>query len=667
MKTKMIHTIVCFFWENSVTVFLHQYNKENKKGILLSSAHAELIDGWEHIDKTLDKAITEVETSSGYSGESLLYILSSSFTDHTSGAIRKPFLNSLKSLVNILGFKSLGYICVKEIAERVLEENEFIKRTGYVIEVDSTTITIYLYTKNKIRFVGSTAKTDDIGSDILSVISDHDNLILTSVLYIYGQQLDTPYTKKLSTCVWPNHLFVQIPKIVPIDHDKLYSAMNTLIERNLDLSEKNVSSEPQIVTKTGFYINKDISYLPEEMPDKRKNFFNLAGFLKEKVSKIRFPHLIFSNKLVYLIFGILFVSIFFSVGIILLHRAEIKILYNSKTVKEDFDMKLVEGSLTDQDQVNMIKGSETVTVLINQKTTGKQEKGDKAKGTVVIHNWGNQPVSLKKGEIITAVNSTYTYTLDSDIQVPAAKEVGIGTKETGKLKTTVTASSIGTEYNLSKDTKFTVSNRSQNSIFAVSDTAFIGGSKSTVTTVSKNDFMMAEASATKSAIIEFKKRNKSSKEIIYIYEAIKTKILEATPSAEIGEEKTELTYTADVNITFTGIKTRTLQGRISEMLSKNLKPVEKIASDSMSFSVSTYKEDSSTVNVLASAKTELIIEKDKIQTRVAGKSKDNAKREILALLPVQTVQITIRPEFIPFFSNRLPFIKSFISTDIQNR
>ena len=117
-------------------------------------------------------------------------------------------------------------------------------------------------------------------------------------------------------------------------------------------------------------------------------------------------------------------------------------------------------------------------------TTGKKEIGEKAKGKVTIYNNATDHAELSSGTVIKSSNNLL-FLLDKDVTVSSASgDVFSGTKP-GKTDVAVTAKEIGSESNLPSDTKFTVGG---NTTLAVkTESALSGGSKKSITVVSKDD------------------------------------------------------------------------------------------------------------------------------------------------------------------------------------
>lgn len=183
--------------------------------------------------------------------------------------------------------------------------------------------------------------------------------------------------------------------------------------------------------------------------------------------------------------AILFVLIFagFFVAGQTLTKAEVTIKVNAKPYEKDFDASVI-ASGTPNAAKHQITGEEIVANASGSQkavTTGTKKVGQKAKGAVIVRNWGTQDKSFPQNtELIT--NDGLKFTLDNDIRV-ASRSAGPGT-----TKVNSTADGIGQKYNLSTTSSLlTIVGFDSTFYDATIDTVFTGGDEKQVTVVSKED------------------------------------------------------------------------------------------------------------------------------------------------------------------------------------
>jgi len=146
------------------------------------------------------------------------------------------------------------------------------------------------------------------------------------------------------------------------------------------------------------------------------------------------------------------------------------------------------------------KEQQGITTLIAQKksvsgsaqestpTTGEATVGDKASGSITIANKSSGSITLKPGTPIISDSGNYKFILDTAVTVasPSADDiVKAQLPKTTGVK--VTASKIGAELNIGKDTTFSVDNYPKSSLYAIAENDFSGGTSRTVKAVDKSD------------------------------------------------------------------------------------------------------------------------------------------------------------------------------------
>jgi hypothetical protein len=175
-------------------------------------------------------------------------------------------------------------------------------------------------------------------------------------------------------------------------------------------------------------------------------------------------------------------------------KATVTLSIRPNTVSQDGTVTFSSTESTDYSK--NILSAKPVTASVDGsasgKATGTQAIGDKAKGTVTLYNNStDSDVTITSGTTITSSNGL-KFTLDKDADIASASgDVFSGTKP-GTTDVSVTASDIGTDYNLPSGTTFSISGNSN--VAAKNGSAFSGGTKKTVTVVSKNDLTNLKSS-----------------------------------------------------------------------------------------------------------------------------------------------------------------------------
>lgn len=121
-------------------------------------------------------------------------------------------------------------------------------------------------------------------------------------------------------------------------------------------------------------------------------------------------------------------------------------------------------------------------------TTGKRTTGQVAKGEVTITNKTGSSKNFASGTELRANNLKFTLSESVTVASASATTTADGeTKTYGKANVKVTATDIGPEGNLEKDTSFAIAGFTKDDYEAIAAATFSGGSKKDIKVVSAND------------------------------------------------------------------------------------------------------------------------------------------------------------------------------------
>ncbi len=316
------------------------------------------------------------------------------------------------------------------------------------------------------------------------------------------------------------------------------------------------------------------------------------------------------------------------------------------------------------DIANKTLAFETVSVsedgTATTPSTGKDYVGDKAKGSVTIFNNSSSTVSLSSGTKITSSNNL-DFTLDSSVSVSSASgDIFTGTKP-GTTSVNVTASAIGTDYNLPSGTKFSIG--SNTDIAAKNDNAFSGGTKKAVTVVSSGDMNKLLTDLPKSleqkAQNDLKSKVTDGKTIIaqFISEDISNKSFDK----KAGEQASSVSLKGTVDFEAISYSNDDMLSLANSVFPSS----EKILQGNFTVDASNIKQQKSgdiTADLTFNAKLMPNIDIYSLRKQIAGESKQKAINTLSNLDQAQSVDINFNPS-IPLLPQNLPgdYKKIFIN------
>lgn len=410
---------------------------------------------------------------------------------------------------------------------------------------------------------------------------------------------------------------------------------------------------------------------------RRKNSPNILAGLTAALSSIKLPknvkipEALKRNKNVKL--GILALGIILLLGIGLSMfyfrgvKAEVVLSVKPREVTETETVTFTTDS--DSDFSGNIIAAKRVTIEvegeITANATGKKDTGEKAKGTVTIFNSSNRPVDLTGGTTITSANNI-VFTLDKDVRVASASgDIFTGTRP-GTTQAAVTARDLGTEGNLPSGTRFTVGGNS--TLAARNDSAFSGGSKKTITVVSRNDYAKLREelpeSLEKKAADELSAKNTGGETVLPGF--IKTSITEEEFDKDVDEEAKQVKLTGTVTFEGMSYKNSDLEEYDKAVLSEDADEVN-FASGSLKNEVKNTKvinenEIQGTLTITAGLLPK--INEEDVVNKLKGKSAGEA-REILGTIPqVAESEIKYSPNIL-FLSRVFPRLPNDIIVSVK--
>lgn len=316
-----------------------------------------------------------------------------------------------------------------------------------------------------------------------------------------------------------------------------------------------------------------------------------------------------------------------------------------------------------------IVAAKNVTTTVNGElsinTTGKKDTGEKAKGQVTIYNNSDDPERLSSGAIIKASNGQQ-FVIDKDVSVSSASgDIFSGTKP-GTADVSVTAKEFGSEYNMPSNTKFSIGGN--NLLAAKNDSAFSGGSKKTITVVSKEDMAKLRVELPQTledkAMSELSKAADSGETVLPV--VLSTRLTKEKFDKKLDDEAKKLKLTATIQFAGLAYADEDLEQYTKSLLKGDNSANVNIADNSVKNTVEdakkkNEKEVEATVNLEAGLLP--VINKEEITRDLDGKSLSEAQAILERLPQLESSEITFSPN-IPLLPNVFPSLPKNITVDI---
>ncbi len=369
----------------------------------------------------------------------------------------------------------------------------------------------------------------------------------------------------------------------------------------------------------------------------------------------RLASLLKGNKLSLIPAGLVVIFVLLLLLYLFGRSALVTIAIDAKKVSQEKDVTFSASSSTDA--AKNIISAQFIDATENGSTstdaTGKKDIGTPAKGTVTMFNNGDGSITFPKGTIITSSNNL-KFTLDKDIPV-ASPSGDASNPQPGTANVAVTANDIGTQHNLPSNTKFTIGTNPLAVYAAKNDNPFSGGTKKSITVVSKDDIAKLESDLVKS--LEGKAKEDISKKIsgdkILLPVFISQTLANKSVDKKEGDEASKVTLKADViykSITYTKADLILFAKGILGQKDNLILDENRITTDVKN--IRTKGDEVSTTLNIEGFLIPKINNKD-LAKKISGKSIVDTQSLLRNIPQVSDVVIKITPN-IPLFPNNLP-------------
>ena len=491
---------------------------EDEKPSIVSLGSYELWDSEDSLINGTDASLTEaIKGLDSQPDRVILGLPESWLVDNKVHPTKQKIIKRLKDDLSI---KPIGVVTITEAVVRHLKDQEGIPPTAILLEIYPSKVIVTLVNVGEKQAIEEVGRSDDLARDVEEGLARFDaeklpaRFILTngSDLSDEEQQIVSyPWTEKLP--------FIHIPKVqvLPIDFSIRAIALSGGAEAakslGIEITEEDQPPSESVADAAVESISGDFSSLgfkledEEEAPSETTPVINnpfeeeptrKTGLLSRlpkldfgrlSLGRPRLPELNFSRPL--LLFAPLILLALFVVSATAYYflQGRVKVTLTVSPLRRDqvIDMAIGTNPVADLLTVPATKKTISAKASDSLSTTGEAVVGEKATGKVNLFNYTDQPVSLKAGTKIISGNLGFVLDGAVSIASKSGTMAADGSFPPGNASAGITASRIGTESNLGKDTLFAIDTYPQGSLRARSESALTGGTSRTVKAVAKED------------------------------------------------------------------------------------------------------------------------------------------------------------------------------------
>ena len=645
---------------------------KNSNFILVDQEKFTFTNAWENIAEDLDGVILRLEQRTKLKLNETIFFVYSHFVDEKTKEIKKPYLQKIKELVNNLNLKALGFIECYEAITHYLEKKEEIPLTAILMELDHSNLSIFVFKRGGLTYSKVLAHTDNVIDDLLTCfIEIKGKFVLPSRIILYdSKDLDKESTD-IVTYRWSEELFVQLPRVEIIkEHELIQGLLGVFGEQvSQKISGTKFIEEKPPTEVLGFVIGGDVTKQAQTPSFKKDTSLKLAkpslasisSWINPIINLLKSIPMVFNKKWT-IILGLILVMTALLLTEYFLHKARLTIFLSSKTIKKDINLT--------SDELKIESFSKSVDLTDSKSTSGKKEVGEKARGSVTIHNFDDNEKLFTKGT--TLETAGLKFNLDQDVKVASASVVTISggiVKQPGKTKTNLTALEIGPQNNLGSGKQFKIDDLLTSLYFGINENAFSGGTKKEVKTVSAKDMeelrkSIQEQGKRQKLDQQDTKKNLDKKVLTDLIEFVLT---EEKFGQELGEESDKLTLKSKVKATIYLYEEKELKDLITKKLTKELEKGYVLERQKLLFTINNAikKNDRITLVIDMESKAVKDVPIGDIVRIIRGKSRKNLESSLKANFAAEGFELEINPK-LPLLQNWLPFLEKNIDVKISS-
>jgi len=424
-------------------------------------------------------------------------------------------------------------------------------------------------------------------------------------------------------------------------------------------SGRTISSADDAVSLMGFKLNGDITEGEETRQD--------TGESAHQSKKFAFPHLPFPRislrgglipkiLMLFMVIGILAAAV--GANEYYLHTAQVVVYLPSEKLG---DTVTYSGTpQTESGEVRIATKSSEFTV--STPATGKKDIGDKAKGTVTVHNFDDKERTFARGTAISAGNIKFV--LNGDVKVASASIAVDGSaKLPGKANVEVIAAEIGDESNLAKAQQFKIEDLPISTYFARNDDAMSGGSKKTLTVVSKKDLDTLRMKVLSEAAKKEDIKGSSSAQLSSLAEQ---EIESSKYSAQAGDEAKTITVKATVATVSYRISDVEMKEYLAAELRDKVEAGKVLQPDKIAYTIQKASKKGSTVSITLNVNAVSVkaVDTNKVKRSLPGVKRSDLDKTIKEQYGAQRYDVEMKQP-IPFLNTFMPLFEKNISVRIS--
>lgn len=550
------------------------------------------------------------------------------------GQIKPEFLERLKKVCEDLSLTPSGFVILPEAIAHFIKTEDQVVFNGALLGIGENSLNLSLFSQGVMSKSTHIARSVSVSEDLIeglsrfnleksdlptrimlfnqketeledikSELTENDWVNQEGVQFMHSPKVEIfkPEDKLLAVCLAGGAEIGGVDSIVKGEDDYFNTDEDSNVVHSNELTAKDLGfevSSPQVeqVAKVEPVVTSNVRKF--EMPKVKVPRLNLPKFNLMGSGR---PMIVATSVLAAFIVAAVLFWWFYP-------TATATIYLSPKKVDDSLTLTLGDEIKTREVEVNL-SGEKS------KSTTGTKTTGEKAKGSVEVRNSTGFNVNLPSGTaILSTTNLKFVTTEASSVSA----QVLVGSP--GKASVPIEASTIGSEYNLSKDEVFKVGSYPQYEVAAFANENFEGGTSRQISAVSDKDLkdIFSELESELKAEAVKKLEQEISEDEVVIGSMSDYEVVDENYSNKLGDEASNIKL--NLNLTF-----KTLVVKKDDLVKMSRSKLESkvpsgftLTDNNLEYEFELLDEESIRINLVANLLPQ--VDADEIKKNIAGKT-----------------------------------------------
>lgn len=550
--------------------------------------------------------------------------------------IKPEKLDELKVVCEKLSLIPSGFVVLSEAISYYLKNVDQSDINALILGLSDQNLEIAIFKLGTLSGVTNVLRSvsieDDLAEGLARLASNTENFPSRIILYNQKEQELEDVKELFNNSNWEKigqGKFAHTPRVEIFDPSKKIIAVSLAGGSELGevhgIEETKVeelsTEEVENVTSPSEVTAQDLGFVVTTSKKLELPKFN---FPKPNIKLSKLFVIIGSAALALLVFG--FIYWWFA------PKAVVTIYVSPKRIEENLVVSLDSGMRIKDNKIS-VSGEKT------NSTTGTKTVGEKATGKVKVQNGTAFPINLSTGTVLLTSSDLKFVTLSS-----ASISGALSPSNPGTAEIEVSAGSIGSEYNISKDEIFKVGNYPKAEVDATSIDGFGGGSSRQISSVSEDDRKKILKQLTDELIEDAKSKLRDQIDIdqLLVDSSFEIESQDEQFSNKVGDEAVSIKLSLSMDVRIKSIAKSELLVKATEVLNSKIPLGFVLKDDQIEYQIESEK-DSFVIKVVANLLPD--VGEDEIAKKIAGKYPKLAEDYFVSVTGFTKAEFKIKPLF----------------------